>query len=81
MRVDVRRIPADSDDALALVAAMVAGLQEIYGEQPGDAPTATVEDLNPPGGGFIGSTRRARPSPAAGSNGSVKGSVRSSACT
>jgi GNAT superfamily N-acetyltransferase len=54
MSFDVRRIPAASADATALVGAMVGELTDIYG--PPDhryAPTATVEDFSPPGGAFV----------------------------
>jgi GNAT superfamily N-acetyltransferase len=51
--VEIRRIPAGHPDALRLVGDMVAGLQALYGEQRGDTPTATVDDLSPPGGGYV----------------------------
>lgn len=51
--MDARRIPADSDDALRLVGEMVSGLDTLYGPQPGDAPSANVADLSPPGGGYV----------------------------
>jgi GNAT superfamily N-acetyltransferase len=51
--VDIRRIPADHPAALRLVGEMVGGLHRLYGEQRRDAPSATVEDLSPPGGGFV----------------------------
>ena len=51
--MDIRRIPAGSGDALALVEAMVAGLEELYPDERGVAPSATVEDFSPPGGGYV----------------------------
>lgn len=59
--MEVRRLPADHPDALALVAAMVAGLDALYGPQPGDAPTANVADLSPPGGGYVAIYDGSRP--------------------
>jgi GNAT superfamily N-acetyltransferase len=50
--VDIRRIPASSPDALALVGAMIDELLAIYTEQPG-APSATVDELSPPAGGYV----------------------------
>jgi GNAT superfamily N-acetyltransferase len=51
---EVRRIPADSPDALALVAAMLAAITEIYGfVDHGPGPSATPEDFSPPGGCFV----------------------------
>ncbi|MEA2126363.1 MAG: hypothetical protein QOI80_3145 [Solirubrobacteraceae bacterium] len=51
--VEVRLIPADSADALALVAAMIAEISTMYefGDDPG--PSATPDDFSPPGGGFV----------------------------
>ncbi|MEJ7893232.1 MAG: GNAT family N-acetyltransferase [Solirubrobacteraceae bacterium] len=59
--MDVRRIPADSDEALWLVGQMVAGLWELYPKQDDDLPTTTVEDFSPPGGGFVGVYEDGRP--------------------
>jgi len=54
MPLGVRRIPADSPDALALVEAMVADVVAVYGTfSRGRGPTATPTDLSPPGGGFV----------------------------
>jgi GNAT superfamily N-acetyltransferase len=51
---DVRRIPADSADALALVAAMWAEVQRAYPRIPGaTTPSATPEDFSPPDGCFV----------------------------
>jgi GNAT superfamily N-acetyltransferase len=52
--IEVRRIRADSPDALALVDAMWSGVQEEYPEIPGaTSPSATPEDFSPPGGCFV----------------------------
>lgn len=52
--VDARRIPADSEDALGLVAAMVDELVVHYGPVvPDRTPSATPADLGPPGGAFV----------------------------
>ena len=52
--MDVRRIPAGSPDAIALVEAMVDGLEALYGPAlQGTTPSASVEDFSPPGGGFV----------------------------
>ncbi len=50
--MEFRRLPGTHPDALALANAMVDELLEIYTAQPG-APTATGEELSPPGGGFV----------------------------
>jgi len=49
MAPEVRRIPADSPDALRLVADMVAELVPVYGDvdEPG-TPSATPADFSPP---------------------------------
>lgn len=59
--MDIRRIDAGSKDALWLVGEMLAGLDALYGPQPGDAPSANVEDLSPPGGGFVAIYDEGRP--------------------
>jgi GNAT superfamily N-acetyltransferase len=52
--IEVRRIPADSPDALALVDAMWREIQEQYPPIPGaTTPSATPEDFSPPGGCFV----------------------------
>lgn len=52
--MEVRRIPSDAPDALALVAAMFAEIAALYGFGEDDAgPSATPEDLGPPGGAFV----------------------------
>jgi GNAT superfamily N-acetyltransferase len=56
--MEARRLPGDHPDALALVGAMVAGLQEIYGRQPGDAD---MTQFGPPGGGFVALYEDGRP--------------------
>ena len=49
----LRTIPADSPDALALVGAMVDHVVAVYGEERPGGPTATPEELSPPGGCFV----------------------------
>ena len=52
--MEVRRIPSDSADALALVAAMFAEIATLYPSLDDDpGPSATPEDFSPPGGGFV----------------------------
>jgi GNAT superfamily N-acetyltransferase len=62
MAPEVRRIPADSPDALRLVADMVAELVPVYGDvdEPG-TPSATPEDFSPPGGAFVAVYADGRP--------------------
>ena len=48
----VTRERGDSPVALALVAAMVDELHVLYGG-PGKGPTATPEELSPPGGAYV----------------------------
>jgi GNAT superfamily N-acetyltransferase len=50
--MDVRRIPADSDDALALCAAMIDSVIGLYGDL-GPGPSAAPADFSPPGGVFV----------------------------
>ena len=59
---EVRRIPADHPDAAALLAAVVAELDEMYGavEVPG-MPTATSAELSPPTGWFVALYEDGRP--------------------
>lgn len=59
--MEARRIPADSEDARALVGAMLRGLDELYGPQPEEAPTATEDELSPPHGGFVALYEGERP--------------------
>jgi GNAT superfamily N-acetyltransferase len=49
-----RRIPAASEDALALVKGMIDELVVTYGHfDAGPGPSATPADFSPPGGGFV----------------------------
>ena len=51
---EVRRIPADHPDALALVEAMWNEVLDAYPRIPGaSTPSATPQDFSPPGGGFV----------------------------
>jgi GNAT superfamily N-acetyltransferase len=61
--MDVRRIPGDSADALALVRAMLDDVTEVYGGFDDDAytPSATPEDFSPPGGAFVAIYEEDRP--------------------
>ena len=62
MTPEVRRIPADSPDALRLVADMVAELVPVYGDvdAPG-TPSAKPQDFSPPGGAFLALYEDGRP--------------------
>ena len=52
--MEVRRIPSDSPDALALVAAMFAEIATLYPQLADDpGPSATPQDLAPPGGVYM----------------------------
>jgi GNAT superfamily N-acetyltransferase len=51
--VEIRRIDAASQDALALVKAMVENIEGIYGPAMRPTPSATVDDFSPPTGGFV----------------------------
>ncbi len=52
--MDARRISSDSPDAVALVTAMFAEIAALYPELSDDpGPSATPEDLGPPGGAFV----------------------------
>jgi GNAT superfamily N-acetyltransferase len=51
--IEIRHIPADCADALALVDAMWRDVQAIYGTELGPGPSATPEDFSPPGGAFV----------------------------
>jgi GNAT superfamily N-acetyltransferase len=55
MPVEPRRISSDSPEALALVEALLAELETHYGpwDPAADTPSATPEDLGPPGGAFV----------------------------
>jgi GNAT superfamily N-acetyltransferase len=62
MPIDVRRIPADSPDALELLEAMVGELSTHYGEDVADnTPSAAPRDLSPPGGCFVALYEDGRP--------------------
>jgi GNAT superfamily N-acetyltransferase len=50
--MEVRRIPADSEDAVALCDAMISSLIELYPDL-GPGPSATPADFSPPGGAFV----------------------------
>ena len=53
--IEIRAICADDPTALALVRAMVEELDVVYGGRLDDpaAPTATPEEMSPPGGAFV----------------------------
>lgn len=51
--VEIRRIPADSEDALALVRAMVDDVSAAYSGFDLPGPSATPADFGPPGGRFV----------------------------
>lgn len=52
--MDARRIPSDSPDAVALVGAMFDEIAALYPLKEGNpGPSATPEDLAPPGGAFV----------------------------
>jgi GNAT superfamily N-acetyltransferase len=51
--MEVRRIPADSDDAVALREAMVSSVVRLYDADRGPGPSATDADFSPPGGAFV----------------------------
>jgi GNAT superfamily N-acetyltransferase len=51
--LEVRRIPADSADALRLVREMFDDVVRIYGTSLGPGPSAQPEDFSPPGGAFV----------------------------
>ena len=54
MEPEARPIPADHPDALALVGAMVDELTAIYGPLTiAGTPSATPQELSPPGGRFV----------------------------
>jgi GNAT superfamily N-acetyltransferase len=60
--VEIRRIPASSADALGLVAAMVEAIAAQYGELVLSAtPSATPDELSPPGGCFVALYEDGRP--------------------
>jgi GNAT superfamily N-acetyltransferase len=55
MSLEIRRTAADAPDAAALIAAMVAEINTLYGGNmagPG-MPSATPADFAPPGGAFL----------------------------
>jgi len=55
VQLEIRSVAADSPDAEALIAAMVAEVDELYGGDmsgPG-TPSATSADFAPPGGAFV----------------------------
>jgi GNAT superfamily N-acetyltransferase len=51
--MEVRRIPADSDDAVALREAMVSSVVRLYDADRGPGPSATDADFSQPGGAFV----------------------------
>lgn len=53
MSVEVRRTAGDDPVALALVAAMLAEIGELYDPDLGPMTEATPGELSPPGGGFV----------------------------
>src|SRR4051812_15888879 len=54
MAVEVRRIPADGEDGLALGGGMVGDIERHYGlAVVTDGPSATPADFSPPGGAFV----------------------------
>ena len=55
MPIEARRIDSASPDALALVGAMLDELETHYGpwDPAAETPSATPEDLAPPGGAFV----------------------------
>jgi GNAT superfamily N-acetyltransferase len=55
MPIEARRIDSASPDALALVEAILAELETYYGpwDPAADTPSATPEDLAPPGGAYV----------------------------
>jgi GNAT superfamily N-acetyltransferase len=62
MPIDVRRIPADSPDALELLGAMVDELSAHYGDTVAEhTPSAVPQDLSPPGGCFLALYADGRP--------------------
>ena len=58
--IAVRRTAGDDPDALAIVAAMIAEIDGLYGGPPPAESSATPEELSPPGGGFVVLEREGR---------------------
>ena len=80
--IEVRRIAADSLDALALVDAMWREVQEAYPRIPGaTTPSATPADFSPPGGCFVALYEDGRAVAGGGVKRLEDGVGRSSACT
>jgi GNAT superfamily N-acetyltransferase len=52
MALELRTIPADSDDAVRLVEEMWSTVTAMY-EYRGPSPSATTDDFSPPGGAFV----------------------------
>jgi GNAT superfamily N-acetyltransferase len=50
--MEVRHIPADSAEAIALCEAMIASVMELYSDL-GPGPSAAPADFSPPGGVFV----------------------------
>lgn len=61
--LEARVIPADRPPATDLVAAMIAELHELYGDRLFTlvSPTATPEELSPPGGAYVALFEDGRP--------------------
>lgn len=51
--LEIRTVPADSEDALSLVQAMFDEITAAYGKSLGPGPSATPADFSPPGGRFV----------------------------
>lgn len=52
--IESRRVPGHDPDALALTEAMVGEIVAAYGpDTPGRTPTATPDELSPPGGIYV----------------------------
>jgi GNAT superfamily N-acetyltransferase len=63
MPIEIRSVPADSPEALGLVRDMLAELETHYGpwDPAAETPSATPEDLSPPGGVFVALFDDSRP--------------------
>jgi GNAT superfamily N-acetyltransferase len=51
--IEIRTVPADEPVALDLVQAMLDDLERVYGGFDREGPTATPEEMSPPGGAFV----------------------------